>query len=92
MSEESIDHLDFAPTCALNDVRTNTPCERPATHIADVHVHDQTGMARIALCATHLAGYKAMEAQIEPGRGLALCSVCEQPMGLGGFIRNEEGL
>lgn len=92
MTDNSIDHLDFAPTCALYDVRTNTPCEQPATHIADVHVHERTGMARIALCATHLAGYKAMEAQIEPGRGLALCSVCEQPMHPDDFIRNEETL
>lgn len=92
MSEESIDHLDFAPTCALYDVRTNTPCDRPATHIADVHMHEHNTMPRIALCATHLAGYKAMEAQIEPGRGLALCSVCEQPMHPDDFIRNEEVL
>jgi hypothetical protein len=92
MSDDPIAHLDFAPTCALYDVRTNTPCERPATHIADVHMHEHNTMPRIALCDKHLVGYKVMEAQIEPGRGLALCSVCEQPMRPGDFIRNEEFL
>ncbi|MBJ7479251.1 hypothetical protein [Rhodococcus sp. (in: high G+C Gram-positive bacteria)] len=91
MSEESIDHLDFAPTCALYDVRTNTPCERPATHIADVHMHEHNTMPRIALCDKHLAGYKAMEAQILPDRDNR-CGTCHQHMHADDFIRNEETL
>ncbi|MFE4501700.1 hypothetical protein ACFRFQ_17750 [Rhodococcus sp. NPDC056743] len=91
MADDPIGHLDFAPTCALYDVRTTTLCENPATHIADVHVHEQTGMVRIALCGTRLAGYKAMEAQIEPGRRI-VCGACHQLMQPDDFIRNEETL
>nr|DAF84224.1 MAG TPA: protein of unknown function DUF1924 [Caudoviricetes sp.] len=89
--DDELAHLDFAPTCALYDVRTNTPCERPATHIADVHMHERNTMPRIALCDKHLAGYKAMEAQIEPGRR-NVCAACHQLMQFDDFIRNEEQL
>lgn len=89
--DDPIAHLDFAPTCALYDIRTNTPCEHAATHLADVHIHEQAAMTRIALCATHLAGYQAMEAQIQPGRP-NICGACQQLVHPNDFIRNEETL
>lgn len=87
MTADPLEHLDFTVVCELTDNDTGD-CQRPATHIADIHMHcDQ--MPRVALCDKHVALHLGLEAQIRPG---AHCGVCNQLMAPGGFIRNREPL
>ncbi|ORL34982.1 hypothetical protein [Prescottella equi] len=87
MTVDPLEHLDFAVICDLTDNETGD-CQRPATHIADIHMHT-IQMPRVALCDQHVALHLALEAQIRPR---AHCAVCKQLMQPDDFIRNREPL